>query len=140
MIIVDIIASLIALSSLLLTIHWHRKYDAKLQRLEMQEKEQHQRGLLRAVLTCEPLPTMPKKLPHFYVVNTGSHDALDVELSLPDDFDLVTRGLFPYAKIAPGQRVEVYYNTWHHGHEAIPVKFTFTDGLSRRDETCFVQL
>lgn len=140
MLIIEVLTAAVAVLSLVLTIVWHKKYDVKLHKLDILEKEQHQQELLQASLVCVPLPTVPKKLPHFEVVNTGSHDALDVELSLPDDFNLVTRGLFPYAKIAPGQRVEVYYNTWHHGHEAVPVKFTFTDGLSRRDETCFAQL
>lgn len=140
MLIIEVLTAAIAVLSLVLTIVWHKKYDVKLHKLDILEKEQHQKELLQASLVCVPLPAVPKKLPHFEVVNTGSHDALDVELSLPDDFNLVTRGLFPYAKIAPGQRVEVYYNTWHHGHEAVPVKFTFTDGLSRRDETCFAQL
>ena len=136
----DWIASIIAAVSLVLTIFWHWKYDVKLHKLDIKEKERHQKELLQASLVCVPLPTVPKKLPHFEVVNTGSHDALDVELSLPEDFDVVVKDLFPYEKIVPGQRVEVYYNTWHHGHDAVPVKFTFTDGLSRRDETCFAQL
>ena len=140
MLIIEVLTAAIAVLSLVLTIVWHKKYDVKLHKLDILEKEQHQKELLQASLVCVPLPTVPKKLPHFEVVNTGSHDALDVELSLPEDFDVVVKDLFPYEKIVPGQRVEVYYNTWHNGHEAVPVKFTFTDGLSRRDETCFAQL
>lgn len=140
MLIIEVLTAAIAVLSLVLTIVWHKKYDVKLYKLDIKEKEQHQKELLQASLVCVPMPTVPKKLPHFEVVNTGSHDALDVELSLPEDFDVVVKDLSPYEKIVPGQRVEVYYNTWHHGHDAVPVKFTFTDGLSRRDETCFAQL
>jgi hypothetical protein len=140
MLIIEILTAVIAVLSLVLTIVWHHKYDVKLHKLDIKEKEQHQQELLQATFNCYPLPREEKKLPQFRIENTGKHPAHDVSLELPQDFSVRVTDLFPYEKIAPGQWVDVIYISHHHGHDAVPVKLTFTDGLSRRDETCFVQL
>ncbi len=117
-----------------------KKYDERLTKLEINEKEKSLEEEKKAFIRCTPLKREEKKLPHFLVENIGRHAAVDLVLEKTQCLQPVDSKLFPFPKLDPGQGVEVYYMNYSRGESSIMLRFAYKDGLGDQSQEVALQI
>lgn len=117
-----------------------KKYDERLAKLEIDEKEKRLEEEKKAFIRCTPLKREEKKVPHFLVENIGRHAAVDLVLEKTQCLQPVDSKLFPFPKLDPGQGVEVYYMNYSRGESSIMLRFAYKDGLGDQTQEVALQI
>ena len=120
--------------------HHKKKYDERLAKLEIDEKERRVEDEKKAFIRCTPLKREAGKLPRFLVENIGKHAANGLTLQMPQFFQPVEKKLFPFAHLDPGQGVTVYYQNATQGVSSISLIFTYTDGRGEQEQEVVMQI
>ena len=120
--------------------HHKKKYDERLAKLEIDEKEKSLEEEKKAFIRCTPLPKEEKKWPRFLVENIGKHAANSLTLQMPRFFQPIEKNLFPFAHLDPGQGVTVYYQNATQGVSSISLIFTYTDGRGEQEQEVIMQI
>lgn len=116
-----------------------KKYDERLAKLEIDEKEKRLEEEKKAFIRCTPLKREAGKNPHFLVKNIGKHAALDLTfwggfLFRPED-----ESMFPFPRLDPGQTIDVYCKVLG-GQSSVTVQFIYVDGRGRRYQEVSLQV
>ena len=120
--------------------HHKRKYDERLAKLEIDEKEKSLEEEKKAFIRCTPLEREEGKWPRFLVENIGKHAANSLTLQMPQFFQIVEKKLFPFAHLDPGQGVTVYYQNATQGVSSISLNFTYSDGRGEQEQEVIMQI
>ena len=119
--------------------HHKKKYDERLAKLEIDEKEKSLEEEKKAFIRCTPLKREAGKNPHFLVKNIGKHAALDLTFGDGFLFRPEDETMFPFPRLDPGQTIDVYCKVLG-GQSSVTVQFAYVDGLGRRYQEVSLQV
>ncbi len=116
-----------------------KKYDERLAKLEIAEKEKSLEEEKKAFIRCTPQKMEEGKLPCFVVENVGKHAALNLNLGATFLLKPVEDTLFPFPRLDPGQTIDVYYR-FLRGQSSVTLTFSYTDGLGDQNQEVALQV